>query len=460
MFNIYIIKSLTTEQDLIDMFKEYNNIFLIEDTIIICKTYLQIIDAYQNHYELFKQHANTCFKFAKPLIHWFTFPNALHKIINVAEWVLNNLKQHQNFDNNFRHQLLSENINVSLLPTDILVWPIDLNNLNSVECFSKNNPNSDSPLIEFPEWVTNVHLINSHKANLCRKFPKLYTKWSDEINLFKIKYFDFDYYCPIDNGLNKLDKSKLPAYCNYSKKEVDNFFKINDKALKENTECLINPKTNRTIKPIGSVYSLYLDARLYYEQNIVILSPLYYLTHSPELENYFDGSKITELNILKILSEKIDVKLQMLTLNVINNKNIEHRQKKQKKEHKLLLSDIIEFGNVDSSSCFNSDDDEYFSDTDSTASTVVSKKIIRRSARLASKNKKLTNDVFYELDKKMKNTKTKKTNISSFVEEIPNNNTIETNKININVNQHTDVNFEMMIGDMMKMSLNISSVPK
>ena len=102
MFNIYIIKSLTTEQDLIDMFKEYNNIFLIEDTIIICKTYLQIIDAYQNHYELFKQHANTCFKFAKPLIHWFTFPNALHKIINVAEWVLYNLKQHQNFDNNFR----------------------------------------------------------------------------------------------------------------------------------------------------------------------------------------------------------------------------------------------------------------------------------------------------------------------------------------------------------------------
>ena len=60
----------------------------------------------------------------------------------------------------------------------------------------------------------------------------------------------------------------------------------------------------------------------------------------------------------------------------------------------------------------------------------------------------------------MKNTKTKKTNISSFVEEIPNNNTIETNKLNINVNQHTDVTFEMMIGDMMKMSLNISSVPK
>jgi len=150
----------------------------------------------------------------------------------------------------------------------------------------------------------------------------------------------------------------------------------------------------------------------------------------------------------------------MLTLNVINNKNIEHRQKKQKKEHKLPLSDIIEFGDVDSSSCFNSDDDEYFSDTDSTASTVVSKKIIRRSARLASKNKKLTNDVFYELDKNMKNTKTKKTNISSFVEEIPNNNTIETNKLNINVNQHTDVTFEMMIGDMMKMSLNISSVPK
>lgn len=467
MFVIYIVNYLRTEQDLIDMFaKEYNNQFLIEDTIIVCKTYLEIIESYQNHYELFKQHANTCFKFAKPLIYWFKYPAALHKIVEIATWVLNNFKQRLEINSEVRQELLSKSINISTLPTDLLIWPI--NQSMSFDTVNK-------PLIGFPEWVTNEHIINSHKANLSRKFPKLYNSWINDLKILKINYNEFDYFCPINNGLSKLNKTKLPAYCNYSKTEVDEFFKKNEKALSENSETLINPKTNRKIKSVGGgVVEEYNNARMYYDHKIVILSPFYYLTHNAELDNYFCNSKISELNILKYISDSLDRQIQIITMKEV--KNIEQRQKKQKnqtKQTKPDLSDIINYGDVDDSSWLDSEDDydcDYFSDTDSTASTIVNVKPIRRSQRLAAKNKKLTNKVFYELDDKLKkNKKTVQSNINSNIIEIPNNNTETTTTttktttsieiLNNNVivtPQTTDVNLEMMIGDMMKMNLNLN----